>query len=175
MSMSKAERRRRSILEDLMRTDAAVSGASLAKKYDVSRQIIVRDISILKSQKHEVVSTSKGYVYQPAGEKGRPVKRVIACRHKFSEMEDELSLILDNGAMIDDVSIDHPVYGELVGELMIEDAGELQSFLKLMDSNKSRMLADLTDNVHLHTISAHTEKILDNAVDDLRRHGFLLE
>lgn len=173
--MSKAERRRRSILEDLRRTDAAISGASLAKKYDVSRQIIVRDISILKSQKYEVVSTSKGYVYQPAAEKGRPVKRVIACRHKFSEMEDELSLILDNGAMIDDVSIDHPVYGELVGELMIEDAEELQSFLKLMDSNKSRMLADLTDNVHLHTISAHTEKILDNAVEDLRRHGFLLE
>ncbi|CAM4356583.1 Transcription repressor NadR [Lacicoccus alkaliphilus] len=173
--MSKAEQRRGSILEDLMQADAAISGASLAKKYDVSRQIIVSDISILKSRKHEVVSTSKGYVYQPAGEKGRPVKRVVACRHTFSQMEEELSLILDNGAMIDDVSIDHPVYGELVGELMIEDAGDMHAFLKLMDSNKSKMLAELTDNIHLHTISAHTEKILDNAVEDLRRHGFLLE
>src|SRR5699024_694018 len=78
-----------------MKSDTAISGTLLAKKYDVSRQIIVSDISILKSQDQEVVSTSKGYVYQPAGEKGMPVKRIIACRHNFEQMEEELSLILD--------------------------------------------------------------------------------
>lgn len=173
--MSRAERRRQQILEDLIKSDTAISGTLLAKKYDVSRQIIVSDISILKSQDQEVVSTSKGYVYQPAGEKGMPVKRIIACRHNFEQMEEELSLILDNGAMIDNVSIDHPVYGEIIGELMIENNEDLQSFLKLMDINKSRMLANLTNNVHLHTISAQTDKILDNAVEDLRHNGYLLE
>jgi transcriptional regulator of NAD metabolism len=44
-----------------------------------------------------------------------------------------------------------------------------------MEKFEGQMLAHLTDNLHLHTISAHTEKILDNAVRDLKEHQFIVE
>lgn len=37
------------------------------------------------------------------------------------------------------------------------------------------MVTELTDGIHQHPLSAATEKIPDNTVNDLRAHGFLLE
>jgi len=173
--MTTAKKRRAEILEDLRNTGDSISGVKLAEQYDVSRQIIVRDISILKADGHPIVSTSRGYVRRPAVRRGKPFKRTIACQHNFEQMEEELKIILDNGAMIDDVSIDHPVYGEINGELMIATNEDLTLFLTRMDKEKSRMLANLTDNVHLHVISADTKKILDNAIRDLIEHGYIIQ
>lgn len=147
----------------------------MAEQYEVSRQIIVRDISILKADGYTIVSTSTGYVYRPAERLGKPFKRTIACQHNLEAMEYELQTILDNGAMIDNVSIDHPVYGEMTGELMIASNEDLALFLERMHKEKSRMLANLTDNVHLHRISADTEKILNNAVRDLIEHDYIVQ
>ena len=46
----KSDERRKSIVNLLLSEKRAVSGSELAEKYDVSRQIIVKDISILKEQ-----------------------------------------------------------------------------------------------------------------------------
>lgn len=173
--MTNAEMRRTEILKKLKQAKGSISGTMLAGQYEVSRQIIVRDISILKADGHAIVSTSKGYVYRPAERPGKPFKRTIACQHNFEKMEYELQLIIDNGAMIDNVSIDHPVYGEMTGELMIVTDEDLKLFMERMHKEKSRMLANLTDNVHLHTISADTEKILDNAVRDLIEKGYIIQ
>lgn len=173
--MTAAQRRRAEILEQLKSTRDSISGTAMGEQFNVSRQIIVRDISILKADGHPIVSTSRGYVHRPAERPGKPCKRTIACQHEFAEMKEELEIILDNGAMIDNVSIDHPVYGELTGELMISTNAELVMFLTRMHEEKSRMLANLTDNIHLHTISADTEKILDNAVRDLIEHGYIIQ
>lgn len=173
--MTTAEKRRAEILNQLKQTKNPINGAVMAKQYEVSRQIIVRDISILKANGYTIVSTSKGYVYRPPERLGKPFKRTIACQHSFEEMEEELQIILDNGAIIDNVTVDHPVYGEITGELMITSDEELVLFLERMHKEKSRMLANLTDNVHLHRISADTEKILNNAVRDLSDHGFIIQ
>ena len=58
---------------------------------------------------------------------------------------------------------------------MIETQDDLDKFIHAMNKFEGQMLAHLTDNVHLHTISAHTEKILDNAVRDLKAHQFIVE
>ncbi|WP_017547556.1 transcription repressor NadR [Salinicoccus carnicancri] len=173
--MTTAEKRRAEILKQLNNTGGSISGTKLAEQYDVSRQIIVRDISILKADGHPIVSTSRGYVLRPAERTGKPFKRTIACQHNFEHMAEELQIILDNGAMIDNVSIDHPVYGEMTGELMIATNEEMTMFLTQMHKEKSRMLANLTDNIHLHRISADTKKILDNAVRDLIEHGYIIQ
>ena len=46
----KSDERRKSIVNLLLSEKRAVSGGELSEKYDVSRQIIVKDISILKEQ-----------------------------------------------------------------------------------------------------------------------------
>lgn len=166
--------RRKAILQLLESTNEPISGKQLSQQFGVSRQIIVKDISILKSQEHIINSTSRGYVINNTPQ-GKAYKRVIVCQHNNERMEEELQLIIDNGAMIDDVAIDHPVYGNIKANLMIETQDDLDKFIHAMNKFEGRMLAHLTDNVHLHTISAHTEKILDNAVRDLKAHQFIVE
>ncbi|MBU6114418.1 transcription repressor NadR [Mammaliicoccus lentus] len=166
--------RRKAILQLLESTNEPISGKQLSQQFGVSRQIIVKDISILKSQEHIINSTSRGYVINNTPQ-GKAYKRVIVCQHNNERMEEELQLIIDNGAMIDDVAIDHPVYGNIKANLMIETQDDLDKFIHAMNKFEGQMLAHLTDNVHLHTISAHTEKILDNAVRDLKAYQFIVE
>ncbi|MBN4909288.1 transcription repressor NadR [Staphylococcus sp. EG-SA-13] len=172
--MNNPFKRREQILQLLESSDEPISGKQLSQQFDVSRQIIVKDISILKSQNYNINSTSRGYVVNNE-QCGKRYKRVIVCQHDNDRMEEELKLILDNGAMIDDVAIDHPVYGSIKADLMIETYEDLSKFISEMEKYEGQMLAHLTDNLHLHTISAHTEKILDNAVRDLKEHQFIVE
>ena len=172
--MNNPFKRREQILQLLESSDEPISGKQLSKQFDVSRQIIVKDISILKSQNYNIDSTSRGYVVNNV-QCGKRYKRVIVCQHDNDRMEEELKLILDNGAMIDDVAIDHPVYGSIKADLMIETYEDLSKFISEMEKFEGQMLAHLTDNLHLHTISAHTEKILDNAIRDLKEHQFIVE
>ena len=60
----KSDERRKSIVNLLLSEKRAVSGSELSEKYDVSRQIIVKDISILKERGFDIVATSTGYVIQ---------------------------------------------------------------------------------------------------------------
>ncbi|MEX5935055.1 transcription repressor NadR [Mammaliicoccus sciuri] len=172
--MNNPFKRREQILQLLESSDEPISGKQLSQQFDVSRQIIVKDISILKSQNYNIYSTSRGYVVNNV-QCGKRYKRVIVCQHDNDRMEEELKLILDNGAMIDDVAIDHPVYGSIKADLMIETYEDLSKFISEMEKFEGQMLAHLTDNLHLHTISAHTEKILDNAIRDLKEHQFIVE
>ena len=48
-------------------------------------------------------------------------------------MEEELTIILDNGAMVDDVSIEHPLYGTIKKDLMIESHEDLHQFIQQME------------------------------------------
>ncbi|MBO3061404.1 MULTISPECIES: transcription repressor NadR [Mammaliicoccus] len=172
--MNNPFKRREQILELLETSNKPISGKQLSQQFDVSRQIIVKDISILKSQNHMITSTSRGYVINNEPQ-GKAYKRVIVCQHDNEQMEEELQIIIDNGAMINDVAIDHPVYGSIKADLMIETQDDLDKFISEMEKFEGQMLAHLTDNLHLHTISAHTEKILDNAVRDLKQHQYIVE
>ena len=58
---------------------------------------------------------------------------------------------------------------------MIESIENIQSFVEDMAKYQGTMLAELTDLIHLHTISADSEKILDNAVRDLQQQGFIVD
>lgn len=172
--MDTPNKRRAQILHLLESATTPLSGKQLSEHFAVSRQIIVKDISVLKSQDYIIHATSKGYILNQEPQ-GKSFKRVIACQHTRDRMAQELQIILDNGAMIDDVAIDHPVYGTIKAKLMIETNEDLQQFLTQMTKYQGQMLANLTQGVHLHTISAHTEKILDNAITDLKQHAFIVD
>ncbi|UNB46317.1 transcription repressor NadR [Staphylococcus coagulans] len=172
--MSPAEKRRKKLVELLKHSDRPIKGGDLGEMFDVSRQIIVKDISHLKTQNYSIHSTSKGYFFNDKPQ-GRPFKRVIMCEHDHTQIEKELTSIVENGAMIDNVSVEHPIYGTIQAELMIESIENIQSFVEDMAKYQGTMLAELTDLIHLHTISADSEKILDNAVRDLQQQGFIVD
>ncbi|MGN5883978.1 MULTISPECIES: transcription repressor NadR [Staphylococcus] len=172
--MSQADQRRTEIVELLQDAQRPVKGSELSERFGVSRQIIVKDISHLKTREYAINSTSKGY-FMDIPPQGKPCKRVVMCQHGVEEMEAELTLIVENGAMIDDVSVEHPVYGSIRAELMIETLDDVETFIEEMTRYQGTMLAKLTDGIHLHTLSADTEKILDNAIEDLDKKGFLAE
>ena len=58
----KANERIDCISERIKNSDIPVSGSTLAKEFDVSRQIIVKDIAELKQQGVDVIATARGYI-----------------------------------------------------------------------------------------------------------------
>ena len=56
------EDRRRGIASMLRRAGAPVVGSDLAKRLDVSRQVIVQDIALLRARGHKILA--KGYLLE---------------------------------------------------------------------------------------------------------------
>ncbi len=56
------EMRRKEILEYIANSKTPVSGAALAKQFQVSRQVIVQDIALLRAKNWEILSTNRGYL-----------------------------------------------------------------------------------------------------------------
>lgn len=57
----KNQERRKKILEILRNSSSPVTGDQLAKDLDVSRQVIVLDMALLRSAGTAIVSTRRGY------------------------------------------------------------------------------------------------------------------
>lgn len=166
--------RRGLILTWLKESDEPITGSSLAAKTNVSRQVIVQDISLLKAQNEPIIATAKGYLYikQPLDEPA--FQWVIAVKHKPEDARKELEILVDHGVTIRDVTIEHPVYGDLKGSLMISNRREVNQFIKKVELGKASLLSELTEGVHMHTIYADREEHLQEACQALKEAGFLL-
>ena len=64
-----------------------MSGSMLAKELDVSRQVIVQDIALLKAAGYEILSTNKGYVINDVAAH----TRVFKVYHTNDQTEDEFT------------------------------------------------------------------------------------
>ncbi len=95
------EERRTKIIEILRDSEEPVSGAELAKRLHVSRQVIVQDIALLRAVNRNIISTTKGYVLYV--KEVQKVNRCFLVRHSDDEIEDELCTIVDNGGKVMDV------------------------------------------------------------------------
>lgn len=171
----KTEERRLKLLQRLKESKQALIGARLAEEFGVSRQVIVQDIALLRAQGEKIVATSQGYFYEE--NLGMPtVKTSIACRHgDQEELRDELLTVVNYGGRILDVKVEHPIYGELSGNLMISSVEDVDNFIKNYQQNKASLLSKLTDGVHLHTIEAVNEQVLEKIKEELEEKGYLLE
>ena len=54
------EVRREQILQMLKNQGVPLSGATLARQFHVSRQVIVQDIALMRAENHRILSTNKG-------------------------------------------------------------------------------------------------------------------
>lgn len=73
----KAKERRQQILTDLRLSQSPITANQFADKYQVSRQVIVGDIALLRAGYADILATNQGYVLaELAGPKIRPLTKV---------------------------------------------------------------------------------------------------
>lgn len=164
---------RRKLIEDiLIKREEPQKGLKLAQELGVTRQIIVKDIAILRAEGIDIIATPEGYII-PRKERHK-VKRIIAVCHKTDEIEEELSLIVKFGGKIEDVIIEHPVYGEMRGMLMIKTLYDVQSFMEKCKEYNAEPLLTLTRGIHIHTIEADNDEIMDRIINELKLKNLLI-
>ncbi len=163
------EKRRENIIKDINSSGEPISGSELAKKYNVSRQLIVQDIALLRARGHDIFSTNNGYVPNHAASK----TRVFHVLHKDDQIRDELNAIVDLGGKVQDVFIEHQVYGRLDTVLDISSRRDVDNLIEALSSGKSEPLNHLTNGKHRHTVTADSEAILDLIENKLKEKGYL--
>ncbi|MGP4080545.1 transcription repressor NadR [Pseudalkalibacillus sp. R45] len=168
------EERRDLLLQWLKQSETPLTGSHLAKQTNVSRQVIVQDISLLKARNEPIMATSNGYLYFQTVSSKQKYTRIIACQHSSDETVDELNTIVDYGVTVKDVTIEHPVYGDLTGVIMIQNRHDVEQFINKVRETNAAYLLELTDGVHLHTLEADSEDQLDQACRALEGKGYLL-
>lgn len=165
------EQRRELLLQMIQTTPVPISGTALAEKLGVSRQIVVQDIALIRAQGHQILSTNRGYkIESPA-----KCSRVFKVFHTDEQIEEELKAIVDLGATVEDVYVNHKVYGKIHAPMNISSRRQVALFLEDLRSGKSAPLKNITSSYHYHTISAPTEEILKFVEETLREKHFLVE
>lgn len=154
----------------LASSEEPYSGACLAAELGVSRQAVVQDIAILREKGFPVMATSRGYVLRLRSHRFR---RTVAVHHEPKDIADELGAIVDNGGRIVDVIVDHPVYGELRGNIDVSTREEAARFVNLLLSTGQNPLLNLSGGFHLHTLEAKDETAMVSIENALREKGFI--
>ena len=166
--------RRQKILSMIKQSSKPLSGSFIAKELNVSRQLIVGDVALLRASGSDIISTARGYIINDTKNNDNYLLKTIACKHSKEDMEDELNIIVDEGATIINVIIEHPVYGELTGDLHLSSRRHVLDFIEKLKSKDSPMLSKLTHGIHLHTIKCENEDIYNNLLRSLKEKGYLL-
>lgn len=163
--------RRDNILELLLESTEPLKGSDIAKKYTVTRQIIVKDIAILRAEGKNIIATPDGYIINKNENK---FKAIIAVTHTEEEMFDEMNIVIKYGGIIEDVIVEHPLYGEITGMLMIKNYNELNKFIQKYKEQRAKLLSVLTNGVHLHTIAAQSQEDIKLIISELRECKFIV-
>lgn len=162
----KAEERRQ-IITQILTPDAPISATTLAGRFSVSRQIIVGDIALLRASGLDIVATPRGY---QLGESSG-LLRTVACIHTAQETEQELLAMVDNGCTVIDVVVDHPLYGQITGQLSLSSRYDVRQFVE--KAQHAAPLSSLTQGVHLHNLRCPSEEAFHRVQEDLAALGLL--
>ncbi len=142
-------------------SDEPLTGAELSRELGVSRQVIVQDVAVLRAAGNDILATPQGYmmVREPTQ---RPHRARVAVKHPPQSTQDELNTFVDHGLRVIDVIVEHPLYGDLVGSLMLKSREDVSQFMNQLQKTGAPLLSSLTEGVHLHTVEF-------DRVDDLKR------
>src|ERR671936_2317325 len=168
-----ADNRRDRIVEITHAATEPVTGGELAARLGVSRQIIVQDMAILRAAGEPIIATPRGYLVSPPPAGRAQFRGVLAVQHTREQIEVELDALVDLGVRVVDVIVDHPVYGELRGLLMIESRADVRHFLQRLEGAEPLMA--LTRGVHLHTVESSRAGAIEEGRAALRALGILLD
>lgn len=148
------QKRRQAILEALKASTQPITANELALKHQVTRQVIVGDIAILRAAAHDILATNSGYLMNvataipPAYYTGK-----IVCQHNYEQTQEELAIIVRHGGQVVDVQVDHPFYGLLTASLKISTQEDIRHFIQRMEAFNGELLSSLTQGIHIHTLT----------------------
>ncbi|MEG2657637.1 MAG: transcription repressor NadR [Clostridium sp.] len=165
--------RRDSIKKLLIISEEPVKGQTLANTFEVTRQVIVKDIAIIRAEGIDVISTPKGYMILKKD--SSRLRKIIAVNHSRGDLKKELEIIVKYGAIVEDVIVEHPLYGEIRGMLMIKNMFDIENFYNEFKNYSAEPLSILTNGVHLHTIICEDEDSFSNIMYELDKIGFLIK
>lgn len=148
-----------------------VSAASLASLLSVSRQIIVGDIALLRAAGESIAATPRGYVLEASPGK----VYTIACIHGVEDTEKELNIMVDNGCTVISVTVEHPIYGQLTGQLQLSSRYDVSQFMEKLRTGEVAPLCQLTGGVHLHTLSCPDDACFERTRAALAEAGLLYD
>ncbi len=162
------DQRRQKIIQILAQADRPISGTELGKMFNVSRQVMVQDIALIRSQNYDIIATHQGYTLnEPSG-----VRRVFLVKHPKDELQNELNTIVDFGGKVINVMVEHEVYGTIEAHLNLSSRLEVMQFLKRLETSGAK---PLNSGEHYHLVEAESEEILDLIEQSLDEQGFLIK
>lgn len=170
--MTGAERRKK-IISMMKDTSVPLSGSTLGKEIGVSRQVVVQDIALLRTEGYPILATARGYILEAPDLKMHT--RLFKVFHTEERTEEELTIIVDLGGCVEDVMVNHRVYGKVTAPLHIKNRRDVKTFINDMKLGKSAPLLNVTSGYHFHLISAEEEAFLDEIEEALRQKDFLTE
>ena len=154
--------RRKKILEMLGQSSTPLSGGALGRAVGVSRQVVVQDIALLRTEGHPVLATARGYVLE-------------VPHHTPEQTREELNTIVDLGGEVLDVMVNHRIYGKVSAPLNIRSRRDVEAFVENIRTGRSTPLLNVTSGYHFHHVAADQEEILDEIEAALREKGFLAD
>ncbi len=172
LTESKGILRRKELLKLIKESPSPVSGSKLGTLTGVSRQIVVSDIALLKTQGYPIVSTARGYIYSDSTQSDTPT-RIFKVYHTDEQVADELETIIDLGGCVLNVIVNHRTYGKVTAPLNIKSRRDINRFISDLDSSKSTLLSNITSGYHFHTVSAESYEILDEIEEALGKKNYL--
>ena len=118
-----SEERREKLLRILKTSNRPIKGGELAEMLNVTRQVVVKDIALIRASGVEVLATSTGYIIYSA----EKIQYQIKCKnHNSNEnLLMELQTIVDLGAKVKDVIVEHPTYGTIKADLNVGSNREI--------------------------------------------------
>ena len=131
----------------------------------------MNDISILRAGHPDLMAVKAGYVLM----RNSGCRRVFKVKHTDEETADELLLIVSRGGTVQDVFVEHKVYGTISAPLNISSARDVENFIADMKSGVSTPLKNITHGYHYHTVKARNEAILNEIEASLKERGYLIE
>ena len=84
------------------------------------------------------------------------IAEINAQEDVLEEMEAELTAMVDNGCTVLDVVVEHPLYGEITGQLQLSSRYDVQQFLE--KAQCAAPLSSLTKGVHIHNLRCPSEE-----------------
>lgn len=170
--MNQTERRSR-ILDILRDADISISASKLAAEFGVTRQIIVSDIAILRANGHKIIATQRGYVIEKSEDDS--IVESIVCRHSTEDTLQEFYIIIDNGGCIDNVIVEHPIYGQISADLNIRSRYDADEFVRIAKATNATQLCDLTGGLHIHMIRVPDKDAYVRIIKGLEQAGILVD
>ena len=170
-SVLSGAQRRKKIIDMMRKSEVPLSGGALSRETGVSRQVVVQDIALLRTEGYAIVATARGYIL----DEPKQCSRVFKMYHDNDRTEEELIAIVDLGGCVLDVMVNHRVYGKVSAPLNIKNRRDVQAFMNQLRTGKSTPLLNVTSGYHFHKVTADSEEILDEIEQMLRDKMFLTE